>query len=78
MNTGCPLIGVCLPSFLGKSGATLESINRYVCSLMVSRLLMAMYLRSFCDSLNFDLNLDFLREVSFKGMLEFVRGLKHE
>jgi hypothetical protein len=25
MNTGCPLIGVCLPSFLGKAGAGRQS-----------------------------------------------------
>ena len=31
---------------------------------------MAMYSRSFCDSLNFDLNLDFLREASFWGIFE--------
>jgi len=29
----------------------------------------AMYSRSFCDSLNLDLNLDFLRAVSLRGMV---------
>ncbi len=47
MNTGCPLIGVCLPSFFGKSGAILVFTNWKVCSLMVSRPLAVMYSRSF-------------------------------
>jgi hypothetical protein len=42
MNTGCPLIGVWLPSFLGKSGITLVFTNWDACSLMLSTPLAAM------------------------------------
>jgi hypothetical protein len=36
VKTGCPLIGFCLPSFFGKAGATLEFINEYAWSFMVT------------------------------------------
>jgi hypothetical protein len=68
MKTGCPLIGVCLPSFLGLAGAILVIINLYACSFMVSRPLTAIEFRSFCERLNFDLNLDRFKVLSVRNI----------
>jgi hypothetical protein len=62
IKTGCPLIGVCLPSFFGYWGAILILIKSIACCLIVSIPLFWIYCRSFSASLNLDLNLDLFRD----------------
>jgi hypothetical protein len=63
MNTGCPLLGVCLPSFLGTAGANRVVMKSIAWDRMVSMLLEWMYSRSLSVNLNRERNLDFLRAV---------------
>ena len=59
MKTGCPCIGVCLPSFAGSEGATISRIKSQAWEWIVLRPLSLIYLSSFVLSLNLLLNFDF-------------------
>jgi hypothetical protein len=64
MNTGCPLIGVYLPSFFGIGGAILEFIKSQACFLIISMPLLSIYSLSFSVRLNFDLEEDRFKVLS--------------
>ena len=66
MKTGCPLIGVCFPSFFGIGGAILEFIKSQACFLIISIPLLSIYSLSFSVRLNFDLNLDRFKVLSVR------------
>lgn len=68
MKTGCPLIGVCFPSFLGYSGATLEFMKSLVCFLIISMPLFSIYCLSFPVSVNFDLKEDRFKALSVRNI----------
>lgn len=62
-ENGMPLIGVCLPSFLGKAGDNLVVMNSMAWKRMVSMPLSWMYWRSLSVNLNRERNLEFFRAV---------------
>ena len=59
LNTGCPRIGVCFPSFGGFAGARRVRTKSSQCLLIVSSPFSAMYFRSSAESWNRLRNLDF-------------------
>jgi len=58
-NAGCPLMGVCFPSFFGYRGAIRVEMKSTVWARMVLKPFSRMYARSFSDSLNLALKSDF-------------------
>ena len=61
INTGCPFIGVCFPSFFGNAGANLVVIKSTAWDRMVSIFLSWIYWQSLSVNLNRDRNFDFFR-----------------
>ena len=59
INTGCPRIGVCLPSFAINDGASLSRTKSHACERTVSIPLFFTYSLSFSFSLKLLLNFDF-------------------
>ena len=59
LNTGCPLIGVCFPSFGGLAGASRVRMKSSACRRIVPMPLSAMYFLSASESRNRERNFDF-------------------